>query len=369
MTPTKFPTNFGETQYPTSQPTSATLPPTTKIGTATEYPTSRPTKVPTSAPTAYCPVTCEVDGNGKAWGKIHGHKDFQQYSKFKDAGVAAGLAGCPAGAPHHSCNWKGLQTKRVVATHNLQLINERDSYKKHRCYNFKGKCMCECLEDDALFPKFQDGTVAGKNAGLLGEAEGGTDPFSDLLELQQGHRGGMAGQSIQTKASMIKAGTYWKAPNYRANGAELRAVKACCDTLIQSTLAPPHQDFTCADVKTASDEQLQAGIDQLGAQTSNQVLVNWLKIHKCYHHYDSSIEANKVAFAADEALKFSVSARNKMKAAAVAAGDFCTWSHEETDGTPKRRTGEGLLSCVRCSKACNGAFSEHSYDPYVCTCT
>jgi hypothetical protein len=249
-----------------------------------------PTKVPTTAPTAYCPVTCEVDDKNKNWGNVYGYgAAFGQGSFFKQAATHAHLARCDTlypGAPQHGCNWHNRKTKRLVATHNVELINEQDTYRKHRCYHFNGTCMCECLEKTTSFPKFQDGTVQGKANGLQGEADGGTDPFSDLLELQQGHRGAMHDQELHDKQAKMKSGNVWANPNKVPFKAEAEAIKTCCSTLATSTLAIPFWGHTCADVQAFSDAELRGYIQSFGSfNTLQGVLVQWLQAHDCFHHY------------------------------------------------------------------------------------
>lgn len=147
--------------------------------------------------------------------------------------------------------------------------------------------MCECLEKEVQFPKFQDGTIQGKANGLVGEIDGGTDPFSDLLELQQGHRGAMHDQELHDRQSKMEQGLLWANPNQIPFKKEAQAIKACCDTLASSVativLGGPG---SCGKVLGASDELIMDHLRQLGSfNTLQSILVNWLQAHDCFHHY------------------------------------------------------------------------------------
>merc|ERR1712153_238643 len=45
-----------------------------------------------------------------------------------------------------NCDFFNKKANRIVTTHNIEVINEHDSYRKHRCYKYGKKCVCECLD-------------------------------------------------------------------------------------------------------------------------------------------------------------------------------------------------------------------------------
>merc|ERR1712063_22570 len=147
---------------------------------------------------------------------------------------------------------------RVVATHNIEVINNHDSYSKHRCYVYNGNCVCECL-DFADF--FQDGT---KQRG-------------------DGHKGAVAGSQIQTVASLTAAGKFWKAPSYYISQNEVTAIKNCCAQEVAinpAFILPAHK---CSEVATATDAQIMASLTNLaaGGSITNAKIIQWLHEQGC----------------------------------------------------------------------------------------
>jgi len=466
--PTTYPTP-APTAYPTPSPTAYPTPYPTPSPTAyptpypTPYPTAYPTSNPTPAPTPSCPVTCEHD-NGQFKGKeIYGHAGVDTFHKlglFKgdktslygcdrrgqegaDPAVTAGIFGEDPGVVtlvgghraethhHHHCKWAGLSTHRIVATHNTELVNEHDSFGKHRCYSYKGQCMCECL-DDSLF--YQDGTVQGKASGLAGSDLGGNvgsiENFQGLTihgnedhqdedgqkmhfnEDLHGHRGAIAGQFVQTKATLKKNNKFWKAPNYFIADSQITALRACCqqEEALDEKFILPSKD--CNDFKDATNAQIKANVEAVETLISNTDVVNWLvdqgcypdhvgrksvSNHKYFKHSDRqefgkhTAHLSKVFFNThqsqiDTLLSKVNGAKDNYKAptpfdptapprpanqeewaavknAANAAGDYCQYQ-ETTETTPGavqkgvfyEMQGAQLVYCRACSKKCAGAF-------------
>jgi len=194
--PTPFPTpnpTPNPTPYPTPNPTPYPTP----------NPTPYPTNTPTSAPTADCPVTCETDST----------RNF------------------------------------VVATHDVERINNHDSYTQHRCYNYNSECVCECIMNEN---NFQSDT----------------------------HRGALPGNTIQSVAAQQASGLFWKAPSYKIDADEIAAIRACCTREI--AVAPELVGaFTCEQLATVADEVIVANLEAIAGDMSNSKIVEWLHQQDC----------------------------------------------------------------------------------------
>jgi len=237
----------------------------------TPAPTPAPTPSPTAAPTANCPVTCEID-NGQFKGKdIYGYANFNSLDKFSD-GTHTKYKNCDKhktqsarnGAMNKqgtkdNCDYHNKKANRIVATHNIEVINEHDSFRKHRCYRYKNKCICECLD---FAENFQEGTKQRKT----------------------GHKGPNAGQKIDTVASLRAAGTYWNAPSYIISKDEVVAIRKCCAkefAINPKFILPAH---SCADVAKATDEEIITGLrktEDRDATVTNTKVIQWLHDNNC----------------------------------------------------------------------------------------
>jgi len=180
--------------------------------------------------------------------------DDNNHCATRNSGFSSGHHYDNSDAPFTGFNPPKLY-KRLVTTHNLEVINEHDSYAKHRCYKYgtdeAPQCTCECIDDEAFF---MDTTHKGKNAD----------------------------QSIQTIATLKAAGKFWKAPNYWISHNEVQAVKKCCAEEVAINpefILPAH---SCADVLAATDEVIKTRIEELEPTTSNTKIINWLKAQGCY---------------------------------------------------------------------------------------
>merc|ERR1712070_824357 len=156
------------------------------------------------------------------------------------------------------------KANRVVTTHNIEIINEHDSYNQHRCYVYEGQCTCECL-DNADF--FQDGTKQGKAAG------------------NSGHRGAVS-TGIDTVTSLKSSGKFWKAPSYFISADEVTAIRQCCAeefAVNPEFILPAH---SCAEVQTATDAQILASLTDLedGGAITNTKIISWLHEQGCSAH-------------------------------------------------------------------------------------
>jgi len=392
--PTTYPTP-SPTAYPTPEPTAYPTPQPTTYPTPspTPYPTPYPTANPTASPTPYCPVTCETDKGAFDGKEVYGHAKgaFGKLGFFSK--TLAELEGCDAknnihgnpftkgkktdkrfGGIHKNCNWDNKRSHRIVSTHNTELINEHDSLRKHRCYNYKDTCLCECLDDVS---NFLDGTVQGKAAGLSSMSTRNDDVFESLLSQEginaAGHRGANKDQYEESKASMRDAGTLWKAPNYFIQRDEIDAMRECCKPELHTDAAELIAPVsTCAEIIGATNQQIKDTVENtVEAHYSNTLIVNWLREHHCYRgQYDETnhdhFDQHKIAHdptaqkpkpkaITQEQLKKNLKKANK-------AGDFCTY--EEVDSVVHENVGAGLVSCNLCSKKCKGNFTENP----KCTC-
>merc|ERR1740130_515465 len=180
----------------------------------TSAPTPAPTPAPTTAPTGHCAVSCEVDhgqfkgkkiwgyANFHSLGVYHGtnknHKDYdQKYGKVNKGNRADRYyKDMNEHNDKDNCDYDGKKANRIVTTHHLHVVQEKASYSKHRCYNFQGKCVCECVDDAS---KYQMGTKQGAAAG------------------HSGHRGELKNNNLDTVESLKAAGEYWNTGSLRKN--------------------------------------------------------------------------------------------------------------------------------------------------------
>jgi len=152
--------------------------------------------------------------------------------------------------------------KHIQAIHNTFIINEHKSFEKHRCYTYKGKCICECL-DSAAFPinRFQENTEQGAAAG------------------KTSHRGYMDGQTINDKIT-------WARPHGIPNAREIAAIKKCCEKEIMLSATIINPAHNCAEVRRASKKQIAKRISEL--ETTNLQIIDWLTENNCYHKSDKN---------------------------------------------------------------------------------
>jgi hypothetical protein len=148
------------------------------------------------------------------------------------------------------------------------LINEKDSYTKHRCYTYDDECICECVDaptyvnrvgltyeaggsngptgntptaPQEIRNRHQEGNLQASLAGLdlkrstltgldhvkafsahkvrRWNANGQLIPLND-----DGANGRMTGQSVFQKKDR-----FWKPPNYYVSHEEVEAIKTCCE--------------------------------------------------------------------------------------------------------------------------------------------
>merc|ERR1712070_547395 len=171
---------------------------------------------------------------------VHGYKNFHSHNAWCKKGIK---------------EWP--KCRRIASTHNLEIINEHDSFAQHRCYTYSGKCVCECIGDKKFF---LDGNTAqgGKN------------------------RGAMNGQYIQTKATLKAAGKFWTAPAYWVSKEEVAAIKSCCkeevgvnpDFILPAT--------SCKEVVKASDSVIRKRVQELENTMTNTKIRNWLESQGCF---------------------------------------------------------------------------------------
>merc|ERR1712072_100424 len=207
--PATYPTPY-PTAYPTTQPTTYPTP----------YPTSMPTPAPTPAPTAHCPVTCKIV-------PLRRRKD----SKKKGKSIY------------------------VQTEHNTFVTNEQHSFTKHRCYTYKGKCVCECLGAPT---SFQENTRQGAKANIVGHR--GFDVFGN---------------------QKIKDDITWVRPHAMVTDREVKALRQCCEkefVMNPDFILPAH---SCKDVRGIKDSVIRSRIAEL--KISNKDILNWLVENDCYH--------------------------------------------------------------------------------------
>merc|ERR1711865_691293 len=173
-----------------------------------------------------------------------------------------------------NCDYHNKKANRLVTTHNIEIINEHASYDKHRCYVYKKKCICECLDFNDFF---QEGTVQGAKYGMGHQHRGGSDSmgkaYNNKAKDYKKHvntNDGMKGVGIDTVASLKAAGEYWAAPSYIVSKDEVVAVKQ-----IISALKVNHND--------------------------NSQIISWLHANNCgkYHSVHKHLASKKGRFAHD----------------------------------------------------------------------
>jgi len=261
-------------------------------------------------------VTCEKDNGQFAGKKIYGHKG----NSFDKMGVfgskLANLAGCDLDAessgtaapftdkvhgsfdpnPHHGCDWRTRRAGRIVSTHNVEVINEQDSFRKHRCYTYKTHCVCECLDNVDFY---QDGTVQGNPAGLWGILDDNANPRGGVAESdrigwkggvgtrkeeEQGHRGENVQQLEESIMQMETAGTRWKSPHYYVGDKEVLALKKCCAKELAMDVARWIAPIsTCSEIQSLSPKEMRTIVEgDVESHYSNTQIINFLHKWGCW---------------------------------------------------------------------------------------
>jgi hypothetical protein len=144
----------------------------------------------------------------------------------------------------------------------LFLINEKDSYTKHRCYTYDDECICECVDaptyvnrvgltyeaggsngptgntptrPQEIRNRHQEGTLQASLNPNVPSLKNKVKTFSahkvrhwnangQLIPINDdGSAGRMTGQSVFEKKNR-----FWKPPNYYVSHEEVDAIKACC---------------------------------------------------------------------------------------------------------------------------------------------
>merc|ERR1712072_170189 len=222
------------TTYPTPYPTS--------------YPTSMPTPAPTPAPTAYCPVTCKIHTKADS---VRRHRDgsgkIVPLRRRKDSVL-------------------GKETSKYLQTeHHTFIINEQSSYTKHRCYTYKGKCVCECL---GASTSFQENTRQGVKAKMVGHRGWAKSDKNNVFGNVFGN------QKIQSDIA-------WVRPHAMVTDREVKALRQCCEKefiMNPDFILPAH---SCKDVRGIKDHVIRKRIAEL--KISNKDILDWLVENKCYH--------------------------------------------------------------------------------------
>jgi len=274
------------------------------------------------------------------------------------------------------CDWHGALNHRIVSTHNVYLVNEHDSFSKHRCYRYDDKCVCECLNDDQFY---QDGTLQGKSAGIKGIHEGGNDPKAvtwsgkPRMELRQGHRGNLVGNVEQTITSLKAEDSFWKAPQYYVTDKEIDAARKCCAETAPSSAKFLIGTHDCASVQVAKNWQIKDAIEAAEPTITNTEVKRWLHKKGCYageipeshhkkfdawvdgenHHDDDDDHPHEISHS-----KYVLATKDEQHRAELAK-DFCSFA--EINGKVVQQPFPVQKGCQKCSKRCKGSFDyEHN---------
>jgi len=204
---------------------------------------------------------------------------------------------------HAHCG-EAVKTHHIVSTHNLFLINERDTYTKHRCYTYMDECICECVDSPTyvrdlnvgnkpwggdktkVLDRFQDGTIAGKRVNV---PAGGSVMLAQSSRLgagghklnirkftASGHLGRMSGQSVFRAKDK-----FWKPPSYYVSQEEVEAIKRCCDREEKAGVAWLKSGESCTHLKGESVAQIKERLAELPTTITNSKVVAWLSSNSC----------------------------------------------------------------------------------------
>merc|ERR1719157_486693 len=231
---------------------------------------------PPAAPPAECPVTCEIDVGQFRGKNVYGYANFHTLDKFSDRahknykncdkptnfgkGVSTstrtGLMNKKGRyQKKDNCDFFNKKANRIVTTHNIEVINEHDSYRKHRCYKYGNKCVCECLD------------------------------FSDNFQSTR-NKGAIANNGIDTVATLQAAGNYWNAPGYIIDHTEVIEIKKCCakEYAVNPSFILPAHDCTSVGAATSAVivTALKANIAK--GMYDNNAIKKWLHDNGCGKH-------------------------------------------------------------------------------------
>jgi hypothetical protein len=177
----------------------------------------------------------------------------------------------------------------------LQLINEYDTYTKHRCYTYDSTCICECVDapeftdynqhQDAndlattvrknFTNRFQEGTVQGKDVVTAGLVK----RYSDHKERrwnQFGHLGQMEHQKI-----FFAKDRFWKPPSYYVPHEEILALKACCEQEVLLDVDFISPAGTCEEYRLLPPAVIKKHLMAMSPTLTNAALTNWLANAGC----------------------------------------------------------------------------------------
>merc|ERR1712086_495585 len=128
-------------------------------------------------------------------------------------------------------------------------------YRKHRCYKYGKKCVCECLD------------------------------FSDNFQSTR-NKGAIANNGIDTVATLQAAGNYWSAPGYIIDHTEVIEIKKCCakEYAVNPSFILPAHDCTSVGAATSAVivTALKANIAK--GMYDNNAIKKWLHDNGCGKH-------------------------------------------------------------------------------------
>jgi len=205
-----------------------------------------------------------------------------------------------------TCGQK-VKTHHIVSTHDLFLINEKDTFTKHRCYTYNNNCVCECVDapefedsttthgDHRTAPitqtysdRYQQGTIQGSAAGLAGSRtkewankNGGTNHktrewVNGVITHGINSLGRMSGQKVFRATNK-----FWKPPQYYVSENEIKAVKKCCEKEIMLDQTFTHPAHNCRDFRAETPAQIKARLLSLSPTLTNTQLLSWLSVNGC----------------------------------------------------------------------------------------
>merc|ERR1712086_588733 len=138
-------------------------------------------------------------------------------------------------------------------------------YRKHRCYKYGKKCVCECLD------------------------------FSDNFQSTR-NKGAIANNGIDTVATLQAAGNYWNAPGYIIDHTEVIEIKKCCAkeyAVNPEFILPAHNcDDVGAATSTAIVTSLKANIAK--GMYDNNAIKKWLDYNVDTHKFTKGDSADTV---------------------------------------------------------------------------
>jgi len=212
------------------------------------------------------------------------------------------------GKGHPHCG-KDVKSHHIVATHDLFLINEKDTYTKHRCYTYDDECICECVDAPTYVTKkvvgltgkatsnkatilegarHQEGTIQGNAIGIdlrnhvkkvRGQYVRHWNGQGVLMPLHpKDHEMEKYGQMAHQNVFMAKD-RFWKPPSYYVSQEEVDAVKKCCTKF--TSLAWINIERKCDTVATATTAQIKEWLAEMSPTVTNVRVQAWLTANSC----------------------------------------------------------------------------------------